>query len=334
MNVVSAKKAIQVTDLTKRYDNILAVDGITFEVKKGEIFAFLGPNGAGKTTTVRMLTGLTKPTSGTAEIDGLDCVKESLAVKQRIGVVAEVSNLYNEMSAWENLMFIGELYGVNKPTRTERVKQLLEAFQLYDRRNERLIGYSKGMKRRIRIAAALIHRPEILFLDEPTSGLDVQSSRLIRSLIRELNGAGMTVFLTTHYIEEADQLSDRIAIIKQGRIILEGPPEKLKSSLQDEHIVEVAFNRNDSDLENFLKADSVVKEVTKQGDKYHIHTENTSIVIEKIVQFAASNGLEMISLNTSQPSLEDVFVKFTGLDAVQLERMELLKAVKVGARRG
>jgi len=326
--------AIKTNGLSKQYGNILAVDQVDLEVFRGEIFAFLGPNGAGKTTTVRMLTSLTKPSSGTASIFGLDCVRESLAVKRKIGVVAEVSNLYNEMSAWDNLMFIGELYGVDKATRTERAKQLLEAFQLYDRRNERVIGYSKGMKRRIRIAAALIHRPEVLFLDEPTSGLDVQSSRLIRALVRELNKEGMTVFLTTHYIDEADQLSDRVAIIKQGKIVLEGPPEKLKSSLQQEQIVEVAFDRNSSDLKEFLTAHAVAKEVTKQGDKYHIHSDKASVVIEKIVQFAESRGLEIISLNTSQPSLEDVFVKYTGLDAVQLERMELLKAVKGSAKRG
>jgi ABC-2 type transport system ATP-binding protein len=332
--MMSTENAIEVSDLTKYYGDLLAVDHISFEVRKGEIFAFLGPNGAGKTTTMRMLTSLTKPTSGTAKIYGLDSARESLAVKRKIGVVAEVSNLYNEMSAWDNLMFIGELYGVDKATRTERAKQLLEVFQLYDRRSERVMGYSKGMKRRVRIASALIHGPEVLFLDEPTSGLDVQSSRLIRSLIRELNKGGMTVFLTTHYIDEADQLSDRVAIIKQGKIVLEGAPEKLKSSLQEEHIVEVAFDRNSSDLKEFLAAHQVAKEVTKQGDKYHIHTSNTSAVIERIVQFAEAKGLQIISLNTSQPSLEDVFVKYTGLDAVQLERMELLKAVKGSAQHG
>jgi ABC-2 type transport system ATP-binding protein len=331
---VSSRSAIEVSELTKNYGDLLAVDHLSFEVRKGEIFAFLGPNGAGKTTTLRMLTGLTKPTSGTAKIGGLNCVADSLAVKQKIGVVAEVSNLYNEMSAWENLMFISELHGVDKPTRTERARQLLEAFQLYERRNDRLAGYSKGMKRRVRIAAALIHGPEVLFLDEPTSGLDVQSSRLIRALVRKLNGDGMTIFLTTHYIDEADQLSDRVAIIKQGKIIVEGSPEKLKSSMQDEHIVEVTFDKDSSDLHEFLMVDSVAREITKQGNKYHIHTENAGDVIEKIVRFASLNRLEIISLNTSQPSLEDVFVKYTGLDAVQLERMELLKTVKVGTQRG
>jgi len=331
---MSEDAVIIASELTKEYAEILAVDHINFRVKKGEIFGFLGPNGAGKTTTIRMLTALTKPTSGIVKVAGRDCVTESLAVKRKIGVVSEVSNLYNEMSAWENLMFIGELYGVDKSAKIERATQLLQAFQLYDRRKDRVIAYSKGMKRRVRIAAALLHRPEVLFLDEPTSGLDVQSSRLIRSLVRELNEEGMTVFLTTHYIDEADQLCDRVAIIKQGRIVVDDSPQKLKSSLQGEHIVEIAFDRNISNIDTLLRADPIVKEVTKQGDKYHIHTGNPSDLIKKIVQFAASNRFEIVSMNTEQPTLEDVFVKYTGLDAVQLERMELLRAVKMGGVRG
>jgi ABC-2 type transport system ATP-binding protein len=209
---------------------------------------------------------------------------------------------------------------------------LLEAFQLYERRNDRLVGYSKGMKRRVRIAAALIHNPEVLFLDEPTSGLDVQSSRIIRVLLRELNKQGVTIFLTTHYIDEADELCGRVAIIRQGSLVVEGTPELLKSSLQGEHIVEVALDGNDFNLEVFLKNQSVVNEVTKQGNKYHVHTVDPNSVIKRIVEFAASAGLRITSMNTSQPSLEDVFVKHTGLDAVQLERMEQLRAARGGAQ--
>jgi len=326
--------AIEVSDLTKRYGSVTAVDGVTFSVARGEFFGLLGPNGAGKTTTIRMLTGLTKPTSGNAKVGGRDCVKETLAVKQKIGVVSEVSNLYNEMSAWDNLMFIGELYGVDKLTREARAKQLLEAFQLYDRRNDHLIGYSKGMKRRVRIAAALLHSPEVLFLDEPTSGLDVQSSRLIRSIIRELNREGVTVFLTTHYIDEADQLCDRVAIIRQGKTVVEGSPERLKFSLQGEHVVEVAFDKDAPSMEMFLRADPNVREVSKQGDKYQIRTRSASTTIQRAGQFAASNGFEIVTMNTKQPSLEDVFVKCTGLDAVQVERMELLRAAKGDGQRG
>jgi len=328
------ENAIEVSDLTKHYGDVKAVDGVSFKVARGEFFGLLGPNGAGKTTTIRMLTGLTKPLSGTAKVAGRDCIRETLSVKQRIGVVSEVSNLYNEMSAWDNLMFIGELYGVDKLTREARAKQLLEVFQLYDRRNDHLLGYSKGMKRRIRIAAALLHRPEVLFLDEPTSGLDVQSSRLIRSIIRELNREGVTVFLTTHYIDEADQLCDRVAIIRQGKIVVEGPPEKLKSSLQGEHVVEVAFDRDAPNLESLLGSRSDVRGVAKRGDKYEIHTSDASITIGEVAQFARSNGIKIVSLNTKEPSLEDVFVRHTGLDAVQVERMEFLRAVKGGGQHG
>jgi ABC-2 type transport system ATP-binding protein len=319
---------IEVTDLTKNYGNVKAVDGVGFQVAGGEFFGLLGPNGAGKTTTIRMLTALTKPTSGSAKVAGHDCAREALVVKQKIGVVSEVSNLYNEMSAWDNLMFIGELYGVDKASRIERAKQLLEVFQLYERKKDRVIGYSKGMKRRVRIAAALLHNPEVLFLDEPTSGLDVQSSRIIRALLRQLNKEGMTIFLTTHYIDEADQFCDRVAIIKEGKIVLEGAPEKLKSDSQGEHIVEAAFAGNGSQLEQILRTNSAVKEVTRQTDKYHIHTTDPNEVIKDIVEFASANTLKIVSMNTSQPSLEDVFIKYTGLDTVQLERMELLRAVK------
>jgi ABC-2 type transport system ATP-binding protein len=328
------ENAIHVIGLTKQYGNVIAVHDVSFEVTRGEIFGLLGPNGAGKTTTIRMITGLTKPTTGTAKVAGRDCVRESLAVKQRIGVVSEVSNLYNEMSAWDNLMFVGELYGVDKAARTGRANELLKAFQLYDRRNDRLGTYSKGMKRRVRIAAALIHNPEVLFLDEPTSGLDVQSSRLIRSIVRELNKKGTTVFLTTHYIEEADQLCSKVAIIREGRIVAEDSPEKLKASLQGEHILEIAFNKDAPGVEALLRANGSVVDVSREGDKYHIRTSNTSIAVKELAQLASLNDLEIVSINTKQPSLEDVFVKYTGFDAVQLERMELLRAGKTGTGHG
>ena len=328
------ENAIEVSNLTKRYGDVTAVNAMSFQVARGEFFGLLGPNGAGKTTTIRMLTGLTKPTSGTAKILGLNCIAEALAVKRRIGVVSEVSNLYNEMSAWDNLMFIGELYGVDKATRTARAKELLKVFQLYERRNDRLGTYSKGMKRRVRIAAALVHNPDVLFLDEPTSGLDVQSSRLIRLIVRELNRKGTTIFLTTHYIEEADELCNKVAIIREGRIVAEDSPEKLKASLQGERILEVAFNKDVAGLEALLRANGSVVDVSRQGDRYHIHTTNASIVVKEAAQLASLNDLEIVSINTKQPSLEDVFVKYTGLDAVQLERLELLGTAKIGARRG
>jgi len=200
---MSPESAVEVSNLTKYYDDLLAVDHVNFEVKRGEIFGFLGPNGAGKTTTIRMLTSLTKPSGGTAKIFGYDILNETLAAKRFMGIVPEISNVYDDLSAWDNLMFTGELYQVTKTEREKRAKDLLEMFGLHDRRNEKAKVFSKGMKRRLTIAMGLINNPQLLFLDEPTSGLDVQSVLIIRDIVRELNQKGVTIFLTTHNIEEA-----------------------------------------------------------------------------------------------------------------------------------
>jgi len=218
---MSSENAIEVTDLTKGYDGIIAVDNITFHVKKDEIFGFLGPNGAGKTTTIRLLTGLTRPTSGTIRVAGIDMTREPNNAKEHLGVVPEVSNIYDEMSAWDNLIFAAQLYRVPKDEREKRAKELLELFGLHERRTDRAGNFSKDMKRRLTIAAALIHKPGILFLDEPTSGLDVQSSRTIQNLTKDLNKNGTTIFLTTHYIEEADKLCQRVAPLSiEERLLL------------------------------------------------------------------------------------------------------------------
>src|SRR5208337_4940454 len=233
--------AIEVEGLTKYYAKLLAVDHVSFEVKQGEIFGFLGPNGAGKTTTTKMLTGLTRPTSGTLAVSGKDMVRESIEAKKSIGVVPENSNVYDEMSAWDNLIFAAQLYRVPKNQREKKAKELLELFGLYERRKDRAGVFSKGMKRRLTIAAALVHMPSLLFLDEPTSGLDVQSSRMIRNLIKDLNRTGVTIFLTTHYIEEADQLCQRIAMINKGKIVALDSPEKLKASVEKHQTIDVSF---------------------------------------------------------------------------------------------
>jgi ABC-2 type transport system ATP-binding protein len=218
---------IEVVNLTKYYDNFLAVDHINFEVKKGEIFGFLGPNGAGKTTTIKMLTGLAKPSEGTAKIDGKDIVKQIVEIKEIIGVVTEDSNLYDELSVVDNLNFMGQLYGVPKMERERKIEELLKRFGLENKKNVKFAKLSKGMKRKVTIAAALVHKPKMLFLDEPTTGLDILSARVLRSMIRELNRAGVTIFLTTHYIEEAEQLCDTVAIIVNGRIKTSDIPRNL-----------------------------------------------------------------------------------------------------------
>ncbi|MFX1452153.1 MAG: ABC transporter ATP-binding protein, partial [Promethearchaeota archaeon] len=192
---------------------IRAVDDISFEVKKGEIFGFLGPNGAGKTTTIRMMTGVLKPTKGNVSIFGHDVWKNQILVKQITGNVPEEANVYFDLTGLQNLMFIGEIYGVPKKTRLKRAESLLKKFELYEKRNLKAMKYSKGMKQRLLLCMALMSKPEILFLDEPTTGLDVQSARIIKQLIREYNEKGVTIFLTTHDMEVANELCHRIAII-------------------------------------------------------------------------------------------------------------------------
>jgi ABC-2 type transport system ATP-binding protein len=322
---------IEVVGLTKRYENILAVDSISFEVKKGEVFGFLGPNGAGKTTTTKMLTGLTKPTSGTVSIAGKDMIRQSVEAKKSIGVVAENSNIYDEMSAWDNLIFAAQLYRVPKEKRESKARELLEHFGLYERRQDRAGLFSKGMKRRLTIAAALVHSPNILFLDEPTSGLDVQSSRMIRKLVKDLNENGVTIFLTTHYIEEADQLCQRVAMINKGKIVALDAPQKLKASIEKHQIIEVSFDQT-KNLEDKLANLSGLEKIVQFGDKYRLHFKSTSESIPLIVDFAKENTLKIISLNTLSTSLEDVFVELTGLSAgvMKNEKEQGKKATNLG----
>src|SRR4030066_2303244 len=269
------KSAVKTQNLTKQYGGILAVNQLDLEVFEGEIFGLLGPNGAGKTTTIRMLTGQAKPTSGTITVDSYDIGHEPIKAKQQIGVVPDVSNIYDEMSAWDNLIFAAQLYRVPKNEREKRAKELLVLFGLNERRKDRAGVFSKGMKRRLTIAAALIHMPRILFLDEPTSGLDVQSSRMIRNLIKDLNKIGTTVFLTTHYIEEADQLCQRVGIINKGRIVAVDNPEKLKASVEKHQIIEVSFDQTQN-LEGKLTDMKDLEKVTQFGDKFRLPVKNTS----------------------------------------------------------
>jgi ABC-2 type transport system ATP-binding protein len=331
MNII-----IKTKNLTKHYGHILAVDHIDLEVFEGEIFGLLGPNGAGKTTTIRMLTGQTKPTFGEAWIAGYDVIHESIKAKESIGVVPEVSNVYDEMSAWENLIFSAELYDVPRSERSKRAIELLKFFGLYERKEDKVANFSKGMKRRLTIATALIHKPKVIFLDEPTTGLDVQSSRMIRILLKQLNKTGVTIFLTTHYIEEADQLCHRIAIINKGKIIALGSPEELKTKAEEEHIIEISFSISKDieeyeDIENQLKNLNYVNSISRIGDKFRLYVENTSEVIPIIIDFCRKNNLKIISINTLKPSLEDAFVKITGLspEIMKIEK-ETKKRVSLG----
>lgn len=220
---------IAVSHLTKTFGELAAVKDVSFEVGKGEIFAFLGPNGAGKTTTVSMLTTLLKPSSGTVEIDGLDAVNNAKEVRKKFGIVFQDMSLAGELTAYENMDIHGSLYRVPRKVRAERIKNLLKLFELWERRDHQVIRFSGGMQRRLEIARCLLHSPKIIFLDEPTLGLDPQTRQQLWAQVRKLNqDEGVTVFLTTHYLEEAERVAHRIAVIDYGKIIVQGSPAELK----------------------------------------------------------------------------------------------------------
>ena len=306
---MGADNAVEVSDLTKRFGDLVAVDHVSFQVGSGEFFGFLGPNGAGKTTTLRMLTGVLKPDAGTASVMGYDIQREPLKAKQLMGIVPETANAYIDLSAWQNLMFLGELYGVPKERRRQRAEELLRKLGLYERREQSVRGFSKGMKQRLLICMALLNDPSILFLDEPTVGLDVQSARLIRDMLREINEGGTTVFLTTHNMEEANQLCDRVAIINYGRIAAIDSPEKLRATVAGLQSVEVAFDKPVN--AQFLSKLPGVGEVKKIGDKVRLFTGAPGDLVGHIVDYVRSNNLRLVTLNVLAPSYEDVFVKLT-----------------------
>jgi ABC-2 type transport system ATP-binding protein len=230
---------IKVQNLVKRFGELTAVDDVSFEVQRGEVFAFLGPNGAGKTTTIKMLTTLLRPTSGAVELDGLDPVRERDEVRKRFGVVFQDPSLDQDLTAWENMEIHGVLYGVPRQKRRERAEELLKLFELWERRDALVKTFSGGMRRRLEIARGLLHTPKVLFLDEPTLGLDPQSRNQMWTHVKKLNESDqVTVFLTTHYMDEADRVADRIAVIDHGRIVAIGSSAELKertntSSLED-----------------------------------------------------------------------------------------------------
>jgi ABC-2 type transport system ATP-binding protein len=303
--------AIEVRGVTKYYGRLMAADHISFEVRRDELFGFLGPNGAGKTTTVRILTGVIKADAGTALIMGSEA--GSLKAKQTAGVVPEMANAYTDLSGWDNLMLMAELYGVHPPTARERSESLLQALGLLERKDSLVKTYSKGMKQRLILCMALVSDPEVLFLDEPTSGLDVQSARLIKDLLRSLNAGGKTIFLTTHDMDEANQLCDRVAIINEGKIVAIDAPERLRMATSGRHSVEVSFN--DSVSPESLASLAGVNTVQKVGDKYRLYTDNPGDLVVALVNHSSAARLKIVSLNILAPSLEDAFVAMTEKEA-------------------
>ncbi|MDO9539791.1 MAG: ATP-binding cassette domain-containing protein [Methanocalculus sp.] len=301
--------AIIATDLRKVFSEIIAVDSISFKVHKGEIFGLLGPNGAGKTTTVRMLTGVMRPDGGSALIFGHDSVHTPIHAKQRCGIVPETANAYTDLSAWQNLMLMGELYGVPKHYAEERAASLLKALGLLERKDQKVQGFSKGMKQRLILAMALLHEPDLLYLDEPTSGLDVQSTQLITGMLRELNRNGITIFLTTHNMEEANRLCDRVAIMRRGKIVAIDAPERLKMAIDRLHTIEISFNQplEAGDL-SLLPAITTGR---REGDKWLLTTGDVDCAIRSLTEYSMQHQLKIETLRTLAPTLDEVFLRLT-----------------------
>jgi len=312
---------IDVQGLTKRFDGFTAVDGISFEVGEGELFGLLGPNGSGKTTTIRMLVGLSRPTAGRAKILGFDLSFGITEAKRGIGVVPDSSNLYDELSARENLLFMAKLYGVPKDVREQKAEELLKLFGLYERRDDRFGTFSRGMKRSLTIAAALVHDPKVLFLDEPTVGLDVVAARSLRKLISDLHGKGLTIVLTTHYLEEADLLCDRIAILVKGNVVEIDTPRGLKRRAEERSVIEASFGREATDLVGDLSARLPGAEVVLLDEtRVKIYGGDPSRVLEEIFEFSKERNLGLNAINSIKPSLEDAFVRITGLSPTVMAR--------------
>jgi ABC-2 type transport system ATP-binding protein len=316
--------AIEVSNLTKRYGEVLAVNDIGFTVKKGELFGFLGPNGAGKTTTINMLTGLARLDVGTINIGGIDCTPNPKAAQHLIGVVPDESNLYPELTGFENLCFCAALYGMRKDERQKRARDLLETFSLTEAADRKFASYSKGMKRKLTIAAGIIHKPPILFLDEPTTGIDVASARQVRQITANLHRAGTTVFLTTHYIEEAERLCERIAFIVNGRIIKTDTVTNLLQPVLGKHIMFLSVSNGGPKLCDDLTP--AFPSYCFQNTQGQIRIESSAPVnIAPIVRFLEEKGIEVTEARKHLPSLEDVFIRVTGIEA-GLMRKEKEKA--------
>jgi len=304
--------AIQALNLHKEFGEIHAVNGANFEVTCGEIFSLLGPNGAGKSTTISMLACLLHPTRGDAQVMGHSISSESQAVKESIGVVPQEIALYPDLSARENLDFWGKMYGLRGENLRLRVGQVLETIGLADRQNDRAGTFSGGMKRRLNIGIALLHKPQVIIMDEPTVGIDPQSRRHILDNVKSLNQEGMTVLYTTHYMEEAQELSDHIAIMDQGKIIAYGTHEELVKVVGELDRINLKI---DSDSKKVLKswqATQGVHQVLAKDGTLSLLVEDSNRVLPRLFEAATQVGVRITSLDIQEPNLEAVFLHLTG----------------------
>lgn len=306
---------LRAQDLHKQFDKVHAVRGISFVIKQGEIFSLLGPNGAGKTTTISMLSCLLAPTEGDAWVDGHSVRTAANEVKQAIGVVPQEIALYPDLSARENLVFWGRMYGMGGAALKQRIDEVLDIVGLSDRAKEKIETYSGGMKRRINIAVGLLHQPKVLYMDEPTVGIDPQSRRRILDTVLDLNKRGLTVLYTTHYMEEAAEISDRIGIVDQGKLIALGTQTELTHTVGELDTLRVGVNAVDLDaaaLLPALEAAPGVRRATLDGDMLIVQVEDANAALSDVVARLDKAGVKVLSLRVEEPNLEAVFLNLTG----------------------
>jgi ABC-2 type transport system ATP-binding protein len=308
-------EAIAAEALRKRYEEVQALDGVSFSVQEGDVFGLLGPNGAGKSTTVKVLTTLTKPDEGRAEVAGFDVVHEPNKVRRSIGYVPQSSGVDRDATGRENLLLQGRVQGLGGARLHRRVDELLGQLGLADAADRVVRGYSGGMKRRLDVALGLVHSPRVLFLDEPTTGLDPEARAAMWQELEELaRREALTILLTTHYMEEADQLANRLAIMSRGRIVVEGTPEELKQSLRGDSVtVEVSDGRVD-DAQQVIAAVPGVHEVALDGTQLRSRVASGARAIPTILSALESQGIGVEAVTTSRPSLDDVYLHYTGRD--------------------
>jgi ABC-2 type transport system ATP-binding protein len=326
--------AVETLDLTRRYGPLRAVDGLNIEVEEGELFGFVGPNGAGKTTTIKMLCGLLRPTSGTARVAHFDVLKNPDEVKSKIGLVPETTNIYTDLTARYNLEFMAKMHRVPRERRARKVDTLLEEFGLANRQRDLASTFSKGMQRRLVIAAALVHDPQILFLDELTTGLDVQSARSIHERIKDLNEQGVTVFLTTHRMHEIEELCDRVAIIDHGRKVACGTVEALRRQSGQFDIIELHMHDQASlILLPWLRNSDFAKraDLIEQDNTITVEVSGASRALPAIMEMAVKLGARVKSVAVREASLEDTFIKLTGA-SIREEESGSIDSVSIAAR--
>lgn len=302
----STKIAIQTTNLCKRYGKFTAVNNLNLSITQGEIFGFLGPNGAGKSTTIRMLCGLLEPTSGEGSISGYDIIKEPEKVKEHIGYMSQSFGLYHDLTVEENLRFYGRLYIADGKTCTENIEQAIELVQLQGYRKTLASRLSGGWRQRLALACSVVHKPQIIFLDEPTAGIDPVSRRILWDFLYELSHAGTTLFVTTHYMEEAERCN-RIGFIWQGNLVACSTPEGLKKDYITQQLLNLKCTPIDKAYKLLKKSDAII-DVNFYGDELHVSVENAQQVMPVLERLLAQEGIHVNLLEEIQPSIEDVFV--------------------------